>query len=109
VVNYDLPNEPEAYVHRIGRTARAGADGKAVSLCDPSERAYLRDIQRLIRLQIPEHPDHPYVEPVRGLTPVGADAPSQPQPEHRTGFAPRRNRGGGGGGRNRFRGGRGRR
>ncbi len=64
VVNYDLPNEPEAYVHRIGRTARAGADGKAVSLCDPSERDYLRDIQRLIRLEIPEHPDHPYVEPV---------------------------------------------
>jgi ATP-dependent RNA helicase RhlE len=49
VVNYELPNEPESYVHRIGRTARAGADGIAVSFCDPSERDYLRDIERLTR------------------------------------------------------------
>lgn len=48
VVNYELPNVPEAYVHRIGRTARAGASGIAVSLCDPSERSLLRDIERLI-------------------------------------------------------------
>ncbi|MFV0472915.1 MAG: DEAD/DEAH box helicase, partial [Pikeienuella sp.] len=48
VVNYDLPNEPESYVHRIGRTARAGADGEAISFCDPSERAYLRSIEKLI-------------------------------------------------------------
>jgi ATP-dependent RNA helicase RhlE len=60
VVNFDLPNEPEAYVHRIGRTARAGADGMAVSLCDPSELDYLRDIGRLIRQDIPLHADHPY-------------------------------------------------
>jgi ATP-dependent RNA helicase RhlE len=53
VINYDLPNEPEAYVHRIGRTARAGADGIAVSLCDESESVFLRDIQRLIRRDIP--------------------------------------------------------
>ena len=49
VVNFELPNEPESYVHRIGRTARAGADGIAVSFCDPSERDYLRDIERLTR------------------------------------------------------------
>jgi ATP-dependent RNA helicase RhlE len=49
VVNYELPNEPESYVHRIGRTARAGADGIAVSFCDPSERSFLRDIERLTR------------------------------------------------------------
>ncbi len=48
VINYELPNEPENYVHRIGRTARAGAYGVAVSFCDPAERAYLRDIERLI-------------------------------------------------------------
>jgi ATP-dependent RNA helicase RhlE len=47
VVNYELPNEPEAYVHRIGRTARAGASGSAISFCDPDERGYLRDIERL--------------------------------------------------------------
>ena len=53
VINYDLPNVAESYVHRIGRTARAGADGTAISLCDPSERSFLRDIERLIRKQIP--------------------------------------------------------
>jgi superfamily II DNA/RNA helicase len=53
VVNYDLPNIPESYVHRIGRTARAGADGVAISFCDHEERAYLRDIERLIRMTIP--------------------------------------------------------
>ena len=49
VINFELPNEPESYVHRIGRTARAGAGGAAVSFCDPTERAYLRDIERLIK------------------------------------------------------------
>ena len=47
VVNYELPNEPESYVHRIGRTARAGASGIAFAFCDPSERGFLKDIQRL--------------------------------------------------------------
>jgi len=49
VINYELPNEPEGYVHRIGRTARAGAGGVALSFCDPAERGYLRDIERLVR------------------------------------------------------------
>ncbi len=53
VINYDLPNVAESYVHRIGRTARAGADGTAISFCDHEERAYLRDIERLIRMTIP--------------------------------------------------------
>jgi superfamily II DNA/RNA helicase len=53
VVNYDLPNIPESYVHRIGRTARAGAEGVAISFCDHEERAYLRGIERLIRMTIP--------------------------------------------------------
>ncbi len=53
VVNFDLPNIPESYVHRIGRTARAGAEGIAISFCDGEERAYLRDIEKLIRITIP--------------------------------------------------------
>ena len=53
VVNYDLPNVPETYVHRIGRTARAGAEGIAISLCDGEEMAYLRDIEKLIRMSLP--------------------------------------------------------
>jgi ATP-dependent RNA helicase RhlE len=58
VVNFDLPNVPETYVHRIGRTARAGANGVAISLCDAEEAAYLRDIEKLIRMRIPAD-DHP--------------------------------------------------
>jgi ATP-dependent RNA helicase RhlE len=53
VVNYDMPNVPETYVHRIGRTARAGAEGIAISLCDGEEMAFLRDIEKLIRVSIP--------------------------------------------------------
>ncbi len=53
VVNFDLPNVPETYVHRIGRTARAGAAGVAISLCDSEEAAYLRDIEKLIRMSVP--------------------------------------------------------
>ena len=54
VINFDLPEVPETYVHRIGRTARAGADGEAISLCDSEERGLLRDIERLTRVRIPE-------------------------------------------------------
>ena len=60
VVNYDLPNIPETYVHRIGRTARAGAGGTAISFCDVEEKPYLRDIQKLINQTIPVVVDHPF-------------------------------------------------
>jgi ATP-dependent RNA helicase RhlE len=53
VINFDLPNVPEQYVHRIGRTARAGLAGQAISFCAPDERAYLRDIQRLTKQEVP--------------------------------------------------------
>jgi ATP-dependent RNA helicase RhlE len=52
VINYDLPNEPESYVHRVGRTGRAGLSGAAISFCATEERAYLRDIERLTRRQL---------------------------------------------------------
>ena len=52
VINFELPNEPESYVHRIGRTARAGGEGIAISFCDSTERGYLRDIERIIRMKI---------------------------------------------------------
>jgi len=60
VINYEIPNIPETYVHRIGRTGRAGLDGKAVSFCDVEEFEYLRDIQKLISIQIPVINDHPF-------------------------------------------------
>ncbi len=60
VINFDLPNDPESYVHRIGRTARAGAAGIAISFCDSGERAYLRDIEKTIRQNVPVNEGHPY-------------------------------------------------
>ncbi|MHC4514983.1 MAG: DEAD/DEAH box helicase [Planctomycetota bacterium] len=60
VINFDLPNVPENYVHRIGRTARAGREGTAMSFCDTEERAYLRDIERVIRHKLPIVPNHPF-------------------------------------------------
>jgi len=60
VINYELPNVPETYVHRIGRTGRAGASGIALSFCDQEEKEYLRDIQKLIGKTLPVVGDHPF-------------------------------------------------
>lgn len=85
VINYDLPNVPETYVHRIGRTGRAGASGIALSFCDIEERPYLRDIQRLIRQDIPVIKEHPF------LTEEAIEAmvipPAQPNPNRNKGRA----------------------
>jgi ATP-dependent RNA helicase RhlE len=68
VVNYDIPNIPETYVHRIGRTGRAGASGIALSLCEQEEVEYLRDVQRLTKRDVPVVEEHPF--PMEGGTPV---------------------------------------
>jgi ATP-dependent RNA helicase RhlE len=60
VVNFELPNVPETYVHRIGRTGRAGLSGRAISFCEEEERPYLKDISKLIAQEIPVVSDHPY-------------------------------------------------
>lgn len=60
VINYEIPNIPETYVHRIGRTGRAGAKGTAFSFCDLDEKTYLKDIHKLINKNIPVVKDHPY-------------------------------------------------
>ncbi|MBK9254942.1 MAG: DEAD/DEAH box helicase [Saprospiraceae bacterium] len=75
VINYEIPNIPETYVHRIGRTGRAGASGKAVSFCDAEERAYLRDIQKLITFQIPVIDNHPFPAEVIIAPPKAKQAP----------------------------------
>ncbi|MFV0365859.1 MAG: DEAD/DEAH box helicase [Mangrovibacterium sp.] len=62
VINFDLPNIPESYVHRIGRTGRADASGDAISFCDIEERPYLRDIEKLIKQSIPVIENHNYVD-----------------------------------------------
>lgn len=61
VINFEIPNIPETYVHRIGRTGRAGLGGTAISLCDSEEKTYLRDIIKLISIQIPVVENHPFV------------------------------------------------
>ena len=78
VFNYDLPEVPETYVHRIGRTARAGADGTAVSFCAPEEKEYLAGIEKLNRRQIPVISGHPWdgvPAPVKAAPPVRGRKP----------------------------------
>ncbi len=78
VFNYDLPEVPETYVHRIGRTARAGADGTAVSFCAPEEKEYLAGIEKLNRRQIPVVSGHPWdgvPAPVKVAPPVRGKKP----------------------------------
>lgn len=78
VVNFDLPNVPETYVHRIGRTARAGAGGVAISFCDAEETAFLRDIEKLIRMTIPAADRR--TAPRRRRDPMGDGRTTQPHP-----------------------------
>jgi ATP-dependent RNA helicase RhlE len=122
VMNYELPNEPEIYIHRIGRTARAGAGGDAVAFCSASERNQWRDIERLIRKPVPIDRDHPHhSDEAERATGEAAKPPARGQPgqSRRTtvgrrdgqvrlsrrgqagggGFGGRPLRGGGGGGR----------
>ncbi len=81
VINFDIPNIPETYVHRIGRTARAGRAGIALSFCEAEEHGYLRDIERLIGQKIPEVADHSYpaTEPPRPPQPQGGRSAGQPR------------------------------
>jgi len=81
VINYEIPNIPETYVHRIGRTGRAGQSGIALSFCDNTEIIYLRDIQRLISRNIPVIKDHPYA--MTDFTPEKAPAKQTRNPVRR--------------------------
>ena len=93
VFNYDLPEVPETYVHRIGRTARAGADGTAVSFCAPEEQEYLAGIEKLNRRKIPVISGHPWdgvpapvkaAPPVRGRKPKAEAEAAEAAPERPT-------------------------
>ena len=76
IINFDLPNEPETFVHRIGRTARAGASGHALLLCDSSEKGYLREILRHLGEEIPVISEHPFhSEQVQRYTGRSTDRP----------------------------------
>lgn len=98
VVNFEIPNIPETYVHRIGRTGRAGLDGTAISFCDQEEVAYLKDIEKLIRIQIPRNLNHPFPmdelpnmdakvnpnKPKKAKNPSGGNRPSGNRPKQGT-------------------------
>jgi ATP-dependent RNA helicase RhlE len=86
VINFEMPNEPETYVHRIGRTGRAEARGVALSFCDREEQKYLIDVEKVTRKKVPVVTDHPYT--------AGADAPVPPKQQR----GPRPSRQGGRGG-----------
>ncbi len=95
VVNYDLPNIPESYVHRIGRTARAGAAGIAISFCDHEEAAFLRDIERLIRMSIPATDRRTGKRPAHHPAPQHAAQRHNGRPAQRGNHKPRRHNNGG--------------
>ena len=90
VINYDLPEVPEQYVHRIGRTARAGAAGQAIAFCSHDERGLLRDIERLTRLKIDvAHLPADFVEQaeaLKRLKPAPAAKQEQPRRQPSRGF-----------------------
>ncbi len=87
VINFELPNIPETYVHRIGRTGRAGNSGSALSFCDMEERAYLRDIHKLIDKTIPVVEGHPYASTMQFVqTPVAPQNPMNRKPASHSGF-----------------------
>ena len=96
VVNFDLPDEAESYVHRIGRTGRNGQNGIAVTLCDPNEKAKLKAVERVIRMQLPVAADHlAQPDPVRPAQPVRnarADNDAGDSKEQRSNRRPRDNR-----------------
>lgn len=112
VINYDLPNEAETYVHRIGRTARAGARGDAISFCSSEERGHLRDIERLLGRPVPEdlehdfHCEEAFNAPTSNKRSSGGQRPKQAHSRARSGNRkPQKRAGAGGrfGGRNRRR------
>ena len=96
VINFDLPDEAESYVHRVGRTGRNGADGIAITLCDPNEAAKLRSVEKIIRMKLPLLADHlaeadpkqeprtnePRYQDPRAARPSGDRAPSQQKPRN---------------------------
>ena len=95
IINYDLPNVPETYVHRVGRTGRAGATGTAISFCDREERAYLADIERLIGRELERVDNHGF--PASAAPPAKPAAPAPRTRRRRRSGAGRSRRGGRGG------------
>ncbi len=93
VINFEIPNIPETYIHRIGRTGRAGLSGTAISFCDSEEKEFLKDIEKLLKKNIPVVEDHPY--PLRETAPAAHQAaPQQNRPRVQQGPSARNSAGG---------------
>ena len=93
VINYDIPNESETYVHRIGRSGRAGEDGTAISLCEPEENIYIKDIEKLIRKQIEVVQNNPFPQTDRPMNNAEKkEAEKEKQRRKQEYFASRKNK-----------------
>ncbi|QBA65221.1 DEAD/DEAH box helicase [Muriicola soli] len=96
VINYDIPNEPETYVHRIGRCGRAGEEGISISICEPEENAYITDIEKLTKQKIEIISDHPYPQTDRPMnTAEKKEAEKEKQRKKQEFFANRNKKRGG--------------
>ena len=93
VINYDIPNESETYVHRIGRSGRAGEDGTAISMCEPEENAYIKDIEKLIRKKITVVQNNPFPQTDRPMNSAEKkEAEKEKQRRKQEYFAARKNK-----------------
>ncbi len=99
VVNFDIPNVAETYVHRIGRSGRAGEEGVSISLCEPEENVYIRDIEELIDLKIERVEDHPFPQTERPMTAAEKQEFEKEKQRRKQEYFASRKKGGGGQGR----------
>lgn len=92
VINYDIPNEPETYVHRIGRCGRAGEDGIAISICEPEENLFLRNIEKLTKHKIQVVSDNPFPQTDKPMTPIEKKEAEKERNKRRAEFFANRNK-----------------
>ncbi|MEY8020571.1 DEAD/DEAH box helicase [Muriicola sp. SD30] len=97
VINYDIPNEPETYVHRIGRCGRAGEEGISISICEPEENAYISDIEKLTRQKIELVSDHPFPQTDRPMNAAEKKEAEKEKQRRKQEFFANRNKKRGGG------------
>lgn len=97
VINYDIPNEPETYVHRIGRCGRAGEEGISISICEPEENAYITDIEKLTRQKIEIVSDHPFPQTDRPMNAAEKKEAEKEKQRRKQEFFANRNKKRGGG------------
>jgi ATP-dependent RNA helicase RhlE len=96
VINYDIPNEPETYVHRIGRSGRAGEEGVSISLCEPEENVWLKDVEKLIKQKIDVISDNPFPQTDKPMTNAEKKEENKEKARRKQEFFANRKKNGGG-------------